>query len=64
MSEWKRPLATISEEEIERVALAIERTMFAPHELPLPHDLHVQYRGTAVAAINAMGIPVGSVSKP
>lgn len=61
MSEWKRPLATISEEEIERVALAIERTMFAPHELPLPHDLHVKYRGTAVAAINAMSAPVGQV---
>ena len=39
---------------IERVALAIERTMFAPHELPLDQELHGKYRDTARAAIAAM----------
>lgn len=55
---WNRPLATISEDEIERVALAIERSMFAPHELPLDAGLHIKYRATAVAAINAMAQPL------
>lgn len=39
---------------IERVALAIEAKMFAPHELPLDDELHAKYRETAAAAINAM----------
>ncbi len=39
---------------IECVALAIEATMFAPHELPLNAELHAKYRGTADAAIKAM----------
>lgn len=38
----------------EAVALAIEATMFAPHELPLDAELHAKYRGTAEAAIKAM----------
>jgi hypothetical protein len=41
---------------IECVALAIERTMFAPHELPLDAELHGRYRDTARAAIAAMPI--------
>ena len=36
---------------IERVALAIEKSMFAPHELPLDAELHGKYRDTAKAAI-------------
>jgi len=40
--------------ENETVALAIEATMFAPHELPLPDDLHKKYLVTARAAIDAM----------
>jgi hypothetical protein len=39
---------------IEAVALAIEATMFAPHELPLDDGLHAKYRRTALAAIEAM----------
>lgn len=39
--------------ELERVALAIEATMFAPHELPLPAELHAKYLETARAAIAA-----------
>lgn len=38
----------------ERVAEAIERSMFAPHELPLPDELHQKYLATADAAIAAM----------
>jgi formylmethanofuran dehydrogenase subunit E len=38
----------------ERVAFAIERTMFAPHEFPLPDELHQKYLVTADAAIEAM----------
>jgi hypothetical protein len=47
----------MSESMIERVALAIERTMFADHELPCDPDLHKKYRGTARAAIEAMREP-------
>jgi hypothetical protein len=54
---WVRPLATIHEGEIERVALAIERSMFAPHELPLTAELHLKYRATAIAAISVMPMP-------
>ena len=39
---------------IEDVALAIEATMFAAHELPLDAELHAKYRETAAAAIKAM----------
>jgi hypothetical protein len=46
---------------VERVALAIEATMFAPHELPLDADLHGKYRDTARAAIAAMP-PAGRAS--
>ncbi len=42
------------EDKIEDVALAIERAMFAPHELPLSTELHEKYRLTALAAIEAM----------
>lgn len=42
---------------IERVANAIEQTMFAPHELPLAADLHERYLETARAAIEAMREP-------
>ena len=38
---------------VERVALAIEKSMFAPHELPLDDELHGKYRETAKAAIAA-----------
>lgn len=44
-------------EMIERVARAIEATMFAPHELPLAAELHERYRETARAAIEAMREP-------
>lgn len=56
-SEDPRPLATISEDEIERTAQAIEASMFAPHELPLSAELHLKYRATAIAAISAMPTP-------
>ena len=39
---------------IEQVALAIEATMFAPHEMPLDAELHAKYLETASAAIKAM----------
>lgn len=39
---------------VEQVAVAIERTMFAPHELPLDPELHRKYRVTAKAAVDAM----------
>lgn len=42
---------TVSREDCERVALAIEATMFAPHELPLDVNLHSKYLATANAAI-------------
>jgi hypothetical protein len=32
---------------------AIERCMFAPHELPLPVDLHLKYLHTASEALIA-----------
>jgi hypothetical protein len=38
-------------EMVERVAKAIEATMFAPHELPITGELHEQYLETASAAI-------------
>ena len=44
-------------EMIERLALAIEATMFAPHELPLDTGLHAKYRETARAVIEAMREP-------
>ena len=40
-------------DQIERVALAIEATMFAPHELPVPAEIHAKYLETAKAAIAA-----------
>lgn len=42
---------------VERVARAIEKTMFAPHEFPLDMDLHIKYLATARAAIAAMREP-------
>lgn len=44
----------------ERVAKAIERCMFAEHELPLPDELHQKYLMTADAAIAAMEEPMKS----
>lgn len=44
-------LSLVHNDLIERVAVAIEETMFAPHEFPLPRDLHAQYRMTAREAI-------------
>ena len=41
----------------ERAAKAIEETMFAPHELPLPADLHVKYSQTTAAALAAIATP-------
>lgn len=41
---------------IEPVAVAIEATMFALHELPLERELHEKYRWTARAAITAYRI--------
>ena len=41
----------------ERAAKAIEETMFAPHELPLPADLHAKYRQTTAAALAAIAEP-------
>lgn len=41
-------------EMVERVARAIEATMFAPHELPVDDELHGRYLVTARAAITAM----------
>jgi hypothetical protein len=52
------------EDDVERVALAIEATMFAPHELPLDAELHAKYRVTALAAISAMSAsPTASVER-
>ena len=42
---------------VERVAKAIEATMFADHELPCDAELHEKYCGTARAAISAMREP-------
>ena len=39
---------------VEVVATAIEKTMFAPHEFPLDRKIHIKYRKTALAAIEAM----------
>lgn len=47
----------MSESMIERVAHAIEATMFAPHELPCDPELHAKYLDTARAAIEAMREP-------
>lgn len=44
-------------EMIERVARAIEATMFAPHELPITGELHKRYLEAARAAIKAMREP-------
>ena len=41
----------------ERAAKAIEETMFAPHELPLPDELHAKYLKTAQAAFAAIAEP-------
>ena len=41
----------------ERATKAIEETMFAPHELPLPADLHVKYSQTTAAALAAIATP-------
>ena len=38
---------------IEKVALAIERAMFIPEELPVDPELHAKYREVARAAIEA-----------
>ncbi len=47
----------MTDDMIERVALAIEAAMWAPHELPLGPELHAKYRDTARAAIKAMREP-------
>lgn len=39
---------------VERVAIAIEETMFAAHEMPLDPELHRKYRDTARKAIAAV----------
>lgn len=39
---------------VERVALAIEQTMFAPHEFPIDPEIHSKYLSTARAAIQAV----------
>lgn len=39
---------------VERVAVAIERTMFAPHEFPIDREIHSKYLNTARAAIQAV----------
>lgn len=39
---------------VERVAVAIERTMFAPHEFPIDQEIHSKYQVTARAAIQAV----------
>ncbi len=56
---------TPSPVDVDAVALAIEETMFAPHELPVDADLHSKYRGTAIAAIKAMNrIPHDAQAAP
>lgn len=44
---------TFRAEEVEAVAQAIIRCMFAPHELPLSDDLMGKYRQCAQAALAA-----------
>lgn len=39
------------EDIVERVAVAIEETLFAPYEFPLDRELHAKYRMTAREAI-------------
>lgn len=39
---------------VEHVAIVIERTMFAPHEMPLSDALHAKYLGTARAVIGEL----------
>ncbi len=47
----------------ERVARAIEGTMFAPHELPVCPELHAKYLVTARAAIEAMREPTDRIAR-
>lgn len=51
--EYSQP-QSVSEGDVERVARAIEETMFNPHELPLDDELHSKFLITADAAIAAM----------
>ncbi len=46
---WREP----TDADVERVAVAIEKTMFAPHEFPLSEELHGRYLVTARAAITS-----------
>lgn len=39
---------------VEKVASAIESTMFAEHELPVTGEIHERYLGTAIAALDAI----------
>ena len=47
-------LTLVHNDIVERVAVAIEETMFAPHEFPLDAELHQKYRMTAREAIAAV----------
>jgi hypothetical protein len=66
MTNNQQPSLTLpqtSSDVVEQVAVAIERTMFAPHEFPLDQELHRKYRVTAKAAIDAMrrgGVSIGA----
>ena len=46
---------------VERVARAIEATMFASHELPITGELHERYLEAARAAIAAMADPTNDM---
>ena len=53
----KESFRLVERKMVERVAIAIEKTAFAPHELPLDPELHGKYRMMARAAIAAMREP-------
>jgi SOS-response transcriptional repressor LexA len=50
----KPSLHIITDEIVDRVALAIEASMFSPDRFPLPPEVHAEFRLTARAAIDAM----------
>lgn len=58
----KESFRLVERKMVERVAIAIEKTAFAPHELPLDPELHGKYRMTARVAIAAMREPTEAMA--
>jgi Mor family transcriptional regulator len=51
VSKTTAELSLVHTDLVDRVAIAIEETMFAEHEFPLDPELHQKYRMTAREAI-------------